>query len=696
MESMSAYFNSATAALYEIKGGENHSFFDILSKWQFFDENQNEISLEELPIYIAINEKKPINDVTLKIVSTEKKEKWIIFNAKPIIKEDGGLLGVVTTVVDISKLKTKEERYKAVANYDILTKLPNRLLLSDRMVQAIARADRKEEFVAFCLMDLDGFKQVNDTLGHSAGDKLLIEVAQRMLKVVRTEDTVARLGGDEFALVLGGLKKPEDSAKLLFRLLSAISAPYKIDGNTVKVSASIGVSIYPLDNNTSDTLLRHADQAMYKAKNSGKNRFCMFDVVSEQKIKANYKALRQIQNAITNSEFTFRYQPKVQCSTGKIIGVEALIRWEHPILGVMYPNEFLPLIENDDIMIELDDWVLREGIKQIKEWLSMGIELRVSVNISPRHFRLSNFPDKLKKIAKECDASFDELKYLEIEIVETAALESINNSKDIIFECEKLGVKFALDDFGTGFSSLIHLKELPVSSIKIDKTFVCDMLSDSEDLAIIEGVTGLACAFDMLSVAEGAESIEHILMLMEVGCDEIQGFGLARPMPKEQIPSFLDSFIPDPRWSLAATSRPSKLEFELLLAESNHKYWSDLAIDAIKNRKIKELEMLSISPSVCRFGKWYYGNGMRNLGSMEGFSQIGVIHNKIHDKVKNLYNKIVSSLHFDEEAELEDIKTLSKELLDGIDRVSAEYAKTSTKPGIGEKLLYKKLKKQGV
>lgn len=486
--------------------------------------------------------------------SGEVYAEWLSINA---VRDCGGkVTHYVGLFTDITAQKDHQVELERIAHYDTLTGLPNRTLLADRMRLALAHSRRSAKTLALCMLDLDGFKPINDEHGHEAGDYVLREIAQRIQDRVRDDDTVARVGGDEFVLLLSGLLTEHDYALLFQRLLTAISLPIGFGGKVLKVSASIGVTLYPDDNGDADTLLRHADQAMYRAKQDGKNRYHLFNPSAESRQLANRGLKERIIKGIAKGQFELYYQPKVDCRQGRVVGLECLLRWNHPTLGQRSPLEFLPLVEHEEAIIELGDWVLNEAIRQLEAWEAQGITLSLSINVSARQFLSGSLANRLEAIKDTPIA-----KRLVIELVETAALEDVKALRQLIFRFKPHGLQFSLDDFGTGYSSLAHLKQLPVNEMKIDGSFVRDMLDDASDLGIIQGVIGLAKAFDHQVVAEGVESIEHILKLLELGCDTMQGFAIAHPMPAAQVPVWLQGFTADPRWRVAAST--SRLETEL-------------------------------------------------------------------------------------------------------------------------------------
>ena len=454
----------------------------------------------------------------------------------------------VALCTDITPMKEHQEQLERIAHYDILTSLPNRSLLADRLSQAMLQCSRHDQSLAVVFLDLDGFKDVNDAHGHDVGDELLIALSIRMKEALREGDTLARFGGDEFVAVLTDLAQVEDCEPVLERFLLAASEPVTVGEVVLNVSASIGVTIYPQDSVDADQLMRHADQAMYVAKESGKNRYHLFDTAQDDAVKVQRESLEAIRRALDNHQFVFHYQPKVNMKTGTVIGVEALIRWQHPMRGLLNPNEFLPIIENHAMMIEIGEWVIDTALTQISQWQDIGLNLPIStsVNIAAVQLQQADFTASLTSLlAAHPDV---DPRYLELEVLETSALDDVDHVSEIMNACMALGVNFSLDDFGTGYSSLTYLRRLPASLIKIDQTFVRDMLVDSDDLAIVEGVIGLAKSFKRDVIAEGVETIEHGTALLKLGCDLAQGYGIARPMPAGDIPGWVGEWKPDDAW----------------------------------------------------------------------------------------------------------------------------------------------------
>ncbi|MFK5949136.1 MAG: EAL domain-containing protein [Methylococcales bacterium] len=461
-------------------------------------------------------------------------------------------LGVTTHYValctDITHIKDHQAQLEHIAHFDILTDLPNRSLLADRLNHSILQCQRHQQSLAVVFLDLDGFKEVNDKHGHDVGDELLIIISRRMKEALREGDTLARFGGDEFVAVLADLAKIEDCEPVLERLLIAASERATLAETTLQVSASIGVTIYPQDGQDADQLIRHADQAMYVAKQAGKNRYHLFDTEQDDAIIIQRENIGNIRAALHRQEFVLYYQPKVNMRTGRVIGVEALIRWQHPVRGLVPPADFLPVIEGHDISLEIGEWVINTALTQISQWQMLGVNLPISVNISAYQLQQANFVTQLEDLLAAHPSVLS--RYLELEVLETSALSDIGHVSTTMCACRKLGVEFALDDFGTGYSSLTYLRRLPASLIKIDQSFVRDMLTDPEDLAIVEGVVGLAKSFKREVIAEGVETVEHGTALLQLGCELAQGYGIARPMPAKNIPVWLKEWKPDGSWGI--------------------------------------------------------------------------------------------------------------------------------------------------
>ncbi len=449
---------------------------------------------------------------------------------------------------DITDYKERQKELDHIAHYDVLTGLPNRVLLGDRLRQAMMQSVRRGQQLAVIFLDLDGFKLINDTHGHEAGDLLLMTLAKRMKRALREGDTLARVGGDEFVAVLPDMDDTASSMPLLTRLLEAASLPVQLVNVDLRVSASLGVTFYPqtIDIDV-DQLLRQADLAMYQAKLAGRNRFHVFENAQNSGLRSHHDSIKRIRKALSSGELMLHYQPKVNMRTGQVIGAEALVRWQHPEQGLQMPASFLPTVENHPVAIDLGEWVIETALAQMDTWQDQGFELPISVNVGGRQLLQIDFVQRLREMLDR----HPKVKpgSLEIEVREASALDDIAGVAQVIQQCSAMGVVFALDDFGTGYSSLTCLNRLPVAILKMDQSFVRDMLVDQDDLTILEGMIGLARAFHRQVIAEGVETIAHGVLLLKLGCDLAQGFGIARPMPARDLPPWVAQWQPDPAWS---------------------------------------------------------------------------------------------------------------------------------------------------
>ena len=466
-------------------------------------------------------------------------------NVSPVLTANQQVEHYVIFLTDISEIKQKQSELEYVAHFDVLTGLPNRVLLLDRLQKALSNAVRHGRSLAVAFIDLDGFKDVNDTHGHAIGDQLLVVISRNMQKALRETDSIARLGGDEFVVLITDLEKTSDCIPVLDRLLDATASLLPVNHLLLKISASIGVTLFPQDNLGADQLVRHADQAMYQAKQNGKNQYFFFDASNAQSSADPEVSLNDIKMALEPSQFVLYYQPKVNMHTGAVVGAEALIRWHHPTRGLLSPAAFLPLIEDKPISIELSKWVIATAISQMEAWEKVGLILNVSVNVSALHLQHPSFFVHVEKHAPILKRLHSELS---IEILETTALSDIARVREKLLQCQTIGIQFSLDDFGTGYSSLSYLSDLPVQELKIDQSFVRRMATDASNLSIVQGVISLARAFDKAVIAEGVETLAQGEMLLQLGCDTAQGYAIARPMPAAEIMDWVANWQSPPSW----------------------------------------------------------------------------------------------------------------------------------------------------
>lgn len=552
-----------------------------------------------------------------------------LLSINSVTDNDNIITNYVAVFSDISHIKEQENQLKKMAYYDALTQLPNRLLLIDRITQAILSIQHHKTLMVVCYLDLDNFKVVNDTYGHELGDRLLVKMSERFSSTLRAGDTVARLGGDEFVFLLLGLDKFEEYADTLERLIKATAQVISVDGHLFNLTASVGVSVYPFDKSDAESLLRHADQAMYQAKQQGKNSYHLFDPHHDTLIRGRYHQISLIDQAFKAKEFAVYYQPKVDLRTGDVIGMEALIRWHHPEQGLLLPVHFLPVIEDHELIIKMDSWVIESVLAQMEIWQSQGLDLKISVNVTSAQLQQEDFVEQIKSaLARHPLINPDNL---ELEVLETVALEDIMSVSKVIEECHRFGVSFALDDFGTGYSSLTYLKRLPISTLKIDSSFVMGMLSDPEDLAIVHSVLSLTNTFQKSVIAEGAETHEHCQMLLQLGCRYAQGFGIAKAMPAADVLSWVM------QWQPLTSLKPyqelywNDTDYPILAAEVEHIHWVNGIVSAVNKGEALSMVPESVANDhKCRFGKWYYGVGRQQYSDEVNFQTIEQLHQKIH------------------------------------------------------------------
>lgn len=456
--------------------------------------------------------------------------------------EHGQLLHFVGLFSDITEQKEHQKKLEFLAHYDPLTELPNRVLLLDRLRQAMQLAAREQRRVCVAYLDLDDFKDINERWGHETGDRVLLELARRLGSSRREGDTAARLAGDEFVVVFVSLENDVQCRDTVEELLQTLHDPMELNGQTLTCNASIGITSYPQADEEVDAeqLLRQADQALYQAKLQGKNRPYFFDAAGDRRQRDRHEVLERLKRALEREEFVLFYQPKVNLRTREVIGAEALIRWQHPERGLLPPGAFLDDLLDQPLEADISRWVMQQALRQVSAWQEAGIHLPVSVNVPAQHLQEEDF-------AKQVGALLEQYPQLpthslELEILESSALASLAHVSRIIEQCAALGVQFSLDDFGTGYSSLSYLKRIPVQIVKIDRSFVGDMLADPDDLALLEGIIQLAQVFQRQIIAEGMETPEQGERLLQLGCEVVQGYGIARPMPAEAIPQWLETW----------------------------------------------------------------------------------------------------------------------------------------------------------
>ncbi len=483
---------------------------------------------------------------------------WMQVSAVPIRDESGRPMGHRGTSRDISELKRSEARISYLATRDPLTELPNRLLFNDRLEQGLIAARRKRDKLAVLFLDLDRFKNINDSLGHHVGDLLLKEVSVRMAACIRKGDTLSRLGGDEFVVTLGGLVQAADAAQVAVKIINALRETLTVGEHQLNTSCSIGISIFPDDGKDSRDLMKNADTAMYHAKEQGRNNFKFFSPEMNQRAVERHRLETELRLALEQNQFVLHYQPQADLRTGELVGMEALIRWQHPERGLVPPISFIPVAEESGLIGLIGRWALRTACAQNRAWQLAGLaQVKMAVNISA--LQLNNptaFIEDVISILKDSDL---DAHYLELEVTESVLLRNMSENVGVLKRLGEIGVRMAVDDFGTGYSSLAYLKQLPIDSLKIDQTFVRDIEADPDDAAIIQAIIAMAHGLDLRVTAEGVESEGQLRALRLLGCDEFQGFLLGKPMPaKEFLESFLVPARTAARRAVAASSRRTR------------------------------------------------------------------------------------------------------------------------------------------
>jgi len=455
-----------------------------------------------------------------------------------VMDGSGKVLGFIAIIRDITERMQARERLHYLAHHDVLTKLPNRVLFADRLDHALAHARRSDRAVALLFLDLDRFKLINDTLGHDIGDRSLQVLAERLSLCVRDGDTIARLGGDEFAILLEDIVSADDVAPTARKILEALSHPVVLEDRELFVTTSIGISLFPSDGRDSQALLKHADIAMYRAKEQGRNTYQFYSADMSAKAFERLNLETNLRHALEREEFRLFYQPQVDINSGRVTGVEALLRWQHPDFGLVTPAQFVPLLEDTGLIVPVGEWVLRTACCQAKAWQQAGLELeRIAVNLSGRQFTEPGFADLLRRITEDCALQPTRL---ELEITESVLMKHEHINARTFHTLEELDTRLAIDDFGTGYSSLGYLKRLPVDTLKIDRSFVRDAASDANNAAIIQAIIAMARSLELEVIAEGVETADQRAFLRGQGCSGMQGYLFSRPVEADEIAAMLN------------------------------------------------------------------------------------------------------------------------------------------------------------
>jgi diguanylate cyclase (GGDEF)-like protein/PAS domain S-box-containing protein len=469
----------------------------------------------------------------------------------PIFDRGGQANGAVVVFRDVSAAQAMARQITHSAEHDFLTGLPNRMLLNDRIGQAIAMAQRDKMPVAILFLDLDGFKHINDSLGHPVGDQLLQSIAKRLVECVRASDTVSRQGGDEFVVLLAQAEHSEDAATIANRILRSVAEPHFIGQRDLHVTTSIGVSVYPDDGLDAETLIKSADTAMYQAKENGRQNFQFFKPAMNARAVERQFIEESLRRALERQEFTLHFQPKISLTTGAITGAEALLRWTHPTRGAISPADFIPIAEDSGLIVPIGKWVLRQACAQSRAWAAAGLPpVSIAVNVSAMEFRDDGFLEGLSVILQETGL---DPKSLELELTETVLMKRVESTAAILQILRQKGVRVAVDDFGTGYSSLSYLRKFPIDSLKIDQSFVRQITTGGDDVAIVSAVINMARSLKLRVIAEGVETLEELEFLKAQSCDEAQGYYFARPMSAADFATLLVRGVPAP----AVKSAPS-------------------------------------------------------------------------------------------------------------------------------------------
>ncbi|MCK9372494.1 MAG: EAL domain-containing protein [Sulfuricurvum sp.] len=474
-------------------------------------------------------------DLTHRLLLNDGRIKYVREWGKSYYDPSGNPVRSTGMVQDVTERTMIEKKVEFIAHYDALTGLPNRILAKDRAEQAIAYAHRNGSRTVFLFIDLDGFKTVNDSLGHSVGDTMLRMVTQRLKEHIRESDTMSRQGGDEFLLIFSDIASISDVVILTKNLLKEFDEPFVVNTHPLASSASIGIAIYPDHGDTFEVLLQNADTAMYKAKESGKNTYCFYDPQMNHNLIGKFKMQNDLKIALQNSEFLLYYQPQIDLAHHKVSGVEALIRWRHPQMGMIPPMSFIPVAESTGLIVQIGEWVIREACRQAALWSQQGMSLTVAVNISAIQFKQGD----LEAVVREAlSVSGLDPRYLELELTESILIHDTENIYQTVQTLKGLGIQLSIDDFGTGYSSLSYLKRFAVDKLKIDQSFVRDILQDQEDAVIVRTIIQMAKNLNLKTIAEGVENGEVFNLIREYGCDEVQGYHFAEPMRAESVETF--------------------------------------------------------------------------------------------------------------------------------------------------------------
>ena len=533
-ERRTLYMNPLMCAMIEVDG------IDDLAEGsfeEFMDADGVAVLEQERGNWLAGN----LSSLEVRILGRRSGEaRDVVISGAPLTSTDGETMDLLMTVVDITERKKVEETIRHMARHDALTGLPNRTMFQDRLQQALLGAERIDRIVAILYLDLDHFKDVNDTLGHPIGDLLLQRVSDRLQACARDSDTVARLGGDEFAIIATNLVQVDDVTVLARRIIDALGQPFDLDMQKVHTATSIGITLYPADNTDPDQLLKNADLALYRAKDAGRGRYQFYDAEMDTEIQLRKEMEHDLRLGIERTEFKLLYQPQVDLSNGKVVGAEALIRWHSPERGLVMPNDFIPLAESTGLINPMSEWILLTACSQAKAWQLSGLPpIRVAVNLSAVQFKSTNLASIVTRALRQAELA---PQWLDLEITESVMMGDIDRVIPLMTSLRELGIKLSIDDFGTGFSSLTYLKQFPVEKLKIDQSFVRNIVTDADDAAIAKTIVRLGQSLGIKVIAEGVETVEQLSYLRHMECDEAQGYHFAKPLAPEEFAQWVRDF----------------------------------------------------------------------------------------------------------------------------------------------------------
>ncbi len=596
---------------------------------------------------------------TYRMIKKDGSYIWVTSRGKALFDEDGKAVRFVGFITDITKQVQHNKELEYTAKHDLLTGLPNRFLFSEYIQDLMEKTTKNNTHMALLYIDLDGFKEINDRFGHELGDKTLIQVSKRIKNTLRKEDFVARIGGDEFVVAIANIDPKSDIAPIFNNFLETLEQNVinpKDKTESILMTASIGSTFYPQSEEIGpEALLRQADQAMYDAKKLGKNQYHIFNLDIDASSKEHLRIIQDFELSLKNNDFLLYYQPKVDMRTNKIIGFETLLRWQHPQKGLMFPDQFLPVVNpQKELMLLLGEWVISNAFKQYSKWREDGYDFMLSINISAHEFKEAKTFSLLRSLLKKYPNI--SAKDVEFEILETHAFDDITQANKMISTFKELGFQIALDDFGTGYSTLSYLKDLSINTLKIDKSFVMDMLHDRASLSILEATIALAEAFRCNVIAEGVESEEHGNVLIQLGCYQAQGYVLSKPMSPEQVKGWIGAYKGPVSWE--ENSKKFFHEHSSLYALVEHKEWIKSIENYVDDPKLNPFNK-EISSDRCNFYKWLSGDAKKHF-SNQTLQDLNALHNKIH----KLAYEIINTDQTNDKKLLEEIEKIHKEMVE--------------------------------